>query len=97
METMPAAKSRGSTQGLCGEKGTLYEGGICVPGILQWPDVIEQNRQTDYPVSTLDFLPTELDITDTELPGRMGKEVRNIFAPHLLLLYFCVDGLSIVG
>lgn len=64
----PAAKSPGSTQGLRGEKGTLYEGGIRVPGILQWPDAIKQNRQTDYPVSTSDFLPTVLDVTNTELP-----------------------------
>ena len=64
----PASRSPGLTKGLKGTKGTLYEGGIRVPGILQWPDAIKQNKQTDYPVSTTDFLPTIMDVTDTKLP-----------------------------
>lgn len=55
----------GSTNGLLGHKGTLYEGGIRVPGIIEWPAVIKQNRQESYPVVTNDFLPTVLDITKT--------------------------------
>ena len=64
----PSARSPGSTNGLEGKKGTLYEGGIRVPGILQWPAVIQENVVSDYLVSTNDFLPTVMDITDTSLP-----------------------------
>ena len=56
-------KGVGSTNGLLGHKGTLYEGGIRVPGIIEWPAVINQNRQESYPVVTNDFLPTVADIT----------------------------------
>lgn len=79
----PADNSPGSTNGLEGRKGTLYEGGIRVPGILQWPSVIEENRLSDYPVSTNDFLPTVLDITGTELPD--SREIDGIsILPYLL-------------
>ena len=57
-------KGVGSTNGLLGHKGTLYEGGIRVPGIIEWPAVINQNRQESYPVVTNDFLPTVADITE---------------------------------
>ena len=63
----PSAGSPGSTNGLEGKKGTLYEGGIRVPGILQWPAVVEENIVSDYMVSTNDFLPTVMDITGTQL------------------------------
>lgn len=64
----PAGGSPGSTNGLRGRKGTLYEGGIRVPGIIRWPAVIEENTLTSYPVSTNDFLPTIMDVTGTRLP-----------------------------
>jgi arylsulfatase A-like enzyme len=79
----PAASSPGSTNGLEGRKGTLYEGGIRVPGILQWPGVIEQNKVSDYIVSTNDFLPTVMDITGTALPDSRQLDGTSIL-PHLL-------------
>lgn len=57
----PAEKSPGSTQGLRGSKGSLFEGGIRVPGIIEWPGVIKQNRVSTYPVTTSDFVPTVVD------------------------------------
>ena len=57
----------GSTNGLLGHKGTLYEGGIRVPGIIEWPAMIKQNRWESYPVVTSDFLPTVADITKISL------------------------------
>lgn len=57
----------GSTNGLLGHKGTLYEGGIRVPGIIEWPAVIKKNRWESYPVVTTDFLPTVADITKIKL------------------------------
>ena len=58
----PALKSPGSTGGLRGRKGSLYEGGIRVPGIVEWPDRIGGNRISTYPVTTSDFAPTVLDL-----------------------------------
>jgi len=53
----------GSTNGLRGRKRAVYEGGIRVPGILEWPLRINKNVQVkDYPVVTMDFLPTILEL-----------------------------------
>jgi arylsulfatase A-like enzyme len=43
-------------------KASLYEGGIRVPGILEWPAAIKENRQTTYPAYVSDYLPTVLDV-----------------------------------
>ncbi len=43
--------------GLRGYKGSLWEGGIRVPGIVEWPAVISP-RITAYPASTMDIFPT---------------------------------------
>lgn len=62
----PAENCPGSTGGLRGRKGSLYEGGIRVPGIVEWPNVIGKNRATDYPVSSSDFFPTVVDVLRLE-------------------------------
>lgn len=49
--------------GLRGYKGSLWEGGIRVPGIIEWPAVIKP-RITKYPASTMDVFPTIADIVD---------------------------------
>lgn len=43
--------------GLRGAKGDLYEGGIRVPGIIEWPGHIEP-RITNFPACTTDIFPT---------------------------------------
>lgn len=65
----PEVKSPGSAAGLRGKKRELYEGGIRVPGIIEWPAVIRQNHISSYPVVTTDFLPTVSDIVGAELPN----------------------------
>lgn len=47
--------------GLRGNKGSVYEGGLRVPGIFEWPAVIRP-RVTDYPACTMDLFPTVADI-----------------------------------
>ena len=54
--------------GLRGNKGTVYEGGLRVPGIIEWPSRIGQARVTEHPASVLDILPTLLDVLDIEYP-----------------------------
>jgi arylsulfatase A-like enzyme len=47
--------------GLRGNKGSVYEGGLRVPGLIEWPGTI-QPRITSYPACTLDLFPTVADI-----------------------------------
>jgi len=58
----------GSTGGLAGAKGTLYEGGVRVPGLLEWPSRLTQPRRIEMPCSTSDYFPTILDLLDIEMP-----------------------------
>ena len=50
---------------LRGNKGSVYEGGLRVPAILEWPAGIKP-RITSYPSSTMDIFPTIADLL--ELP-----------------------------
>jgi len=49
-------------------KASLFEGGIRVPGFVHWPQVITSHVDTKYPVVTMDFLPTVLDIVGLKHP-----------------------------
>ncbi|MEM6910690.1 MAG: sulfatase-like hydrolase/transferase [Verrucomicrobiota bacterium] len=46
-----------TTGGLRGHKGSLWEGGLRVPGIIEWPAGIRP-RVTAFPASTMDIFPT---------------------------------------
>ena len=65
----PQLHTPGSTGGLKGQKGTVFEGGIRVPAIIEWPAVIKRNRVSDYPVVTNDLLPTVCDILGIAPPS----------------------------
>ena len=47
---------------LRGNKSTIFEGGLRVPGIIEWPKGIKRSRVTSYPAGVVDILPTILDI-----------------------------------
>ena len=47
--------------GLKGQKGDIWEGGIRVPSVIEWPSVIK-SRISTYPSSTMDIFPTIVDI-----------------------------------
>lgn len=51
--------------GLRGYKGSVFEGGLRVPGIIEWPGRITP-RITQYPACTMDLFPTIADLL--ELP-----------------------------
>ncbi|MDD4109854.1 MAG: sulfatase-like hydrolase/transferase [Prolixibacteraceae bacterium] len=55
---------------LRGQKGNLYEGGIRVPGVLEWPAVIKEPDSTSVISVTSDILPTLSEITKQPLSGR---------------------------
>jgi arylsulfatase A len=62
--------AHGSTGGLRGAKGFVYEGGIRVPLLLQWPDAALQPRLVDTPVHFWDVLPTLVEATGATPPPR---------------------------
>ena len=51
-----------------GYKRDLYEGGIRVPMIIKWNDVVERNSRSNHMSAFWDFLPTMVDIIGAELP-----------------------------
>jgi arylsulfatase A-like enzyme len=57
-----------TTGGLRGNKGLIYEGGLRVPGIIEWPGTIKP-RQTNYPANVMDMMPTILELADVNHPA----------------------------
>ncbi len=55
----------GSTGGR-GNKGHIYEGGLRVPAIIEWPAGIREPFVTSFPANTSDIFPTLLDIIGAE-------------------------------
>jgi arylsulfatase A-like enzyme len=54
---------------LSGAKGTVQEGGVRVPFLIQWPDRISGGRVSDVPVISLDILATCLSAAHGEVPS----------------------------
>ncbi len=64
----PEGRGEGSTGGLRGRKGTVWEGGLRVPTIIEWPAAIPEPRVTDVPCGSVDMLPTLLELTGAASP-----------------------------
>jgi len=64
-----AKSAPGSAGPFRGRKRSLYEGGVRVPGIIEWPGHIKSG-ETEFPAVTSDYLPTIVDMLDLELPDR---------------------------
>jgi arylsulfatase A-like enzyme len=67
-------------------KGSVFEGGLRVPGIIEWPAVI-QPRVTNYPACVMDLFPTVADIVG--LPANVmtkpvdGLSLKPLFTKEL--------------
>lgn len=59
-------RTQGSAGPFRGRKRSLYEGGIRVPALIEWPAKIRVGEITNLPVSTSDFFPTLLGILGFE-------------------------------
>lgn len=68
--------------GLRGNKGSLWEGGIRVPCIIEWPGKIHP-AVTGYPASTMDIFPTIADLLDIS-KNKMLKPLDGISLQPLL-------------
>lgn len=67
---------------LRGHKGSMFEGGVRVPGIIEWPGRIKP-KVTEFPASTMDIMPTIVDLlnlpADSQLTVRDGESIAAIF------------------
>jgi len=63
-----AGRAPGSAGILRGRKRDLFEGGVRVPGLLEWPGRIRPGSVTDVPSVTSDYLPTILEVVGLEMP-----------------------------
>lgn len=74
----------GYFQGLCsceplsGGKLTYYEGGIRVPFLMRWPQVIKANTTIEARISALDILPTVLAAAKQNAPGDLALDGQNL-------------------
>ncbi|MDX1564279.1 MAG: sulfatase-like hydrolase/transferase [Phycisphaeraceae bacterium] len=74
----------GRSGGLRGKKGSLWEGGIRVPGLIEWPARVRKPFRTSIPATSMDLFPTMRAILKEE------GSLKN-FEPNLVL-----DGLNIL-
>lgn len=54
---------------LRGGKGSLYEGGIRVPLVVCWPEMVNAGRVSERPVDITDLLPTFADLAGGKAPA----------------------------
>lgn len=66
-----------------GRKGSVWEGGFRVPGIIEWPAVVDEPRSSSLSVVTSDILPTLLDLLDLAYPDP-GRPIDGISVRALI-------------
>ncbi|MRI00663.1 sulfatase-like hydrolase/transferase [Kriegella sp. EG-1] len=64
---MATGRTQGITKGLKGRKRSLYEGGIRVPGIIEWAGTIKPNTTVKAPCFTSDYFPTIANLLKIDL------------------------------
>jgi arylsulfatase A-like enzyme len=60
-------RTRGSAGIFRGRKRSLFEGGVRVPALLEWPARIKGGRATDIPCCTSDYFPTVTDLLGVKM------------------------------
>ena len=68
-EKVPA--NGGSNGPFRGRKGDMWEGGIRVPGLIEWPARIKRPFATDVPACTSDIYPTIVDLLKLKIPNQV--------------------------
>ena len=61
---------RPASSGGRGKKGQIYDGGLRVPAIFEWPARYAGHRVTDVPSVTSDIYPTLIDLLDIRMPDQ---------------------------
>ncbi len=72
----------GSVGPLRGRKWSLYEGGIRMPFVISYPDVVPRNTRYESAVCAIDLLPSLINLTSSEMPEGYvldGKDKSSVF------------------
>lgn len=64
-----AMHPHGSAGPLRSKKGAVYEGGIRVPGIVQWPGIVQAGSLSSQPICGIDVLPTLCELANISPPS----------------------------
>lgn len=95
----------GSNGPLRGTKGTTWEGGLRVPGIVRWPGHVEPGRRSDVLCTAMDLYPTLATIAGGEVPTDRiidGRDISSIWtdpdapSPHEAFAYYWMNDLEAV-
>lgn len=78
----PTAELTSSNAPLRGGKGQLWEGGIRVPFLMQWPGTLPAGTVVDAPVISLDIVPTAVAAASATLPEDRVMDGANLL-PYL--------------
>jgi arylsulfatase A-like enzyme len=72
----------GNTGGLREGKGTAWEGGLRVPCIIKYPNIVPPGTVSNQIMASMDFLPTIVKICGARLPSRKidGLDISPLFA-----------------
>lgn len=99
------AVNGGSNEPLRGTKGTTWEGGMRVPGIVRWPGRIEPGRRSDVLATAMDLFPTLAGIAGVEVPADRtidGRDLLRVWddpaaaTPHEAFAYYWMNDLEAV-
>lgn len=100
----PTGANASRNDPLRGAKGMVYEGGIRVPFLLQWPRRIPGGKVYEHPVISLDVLPTVLAAAGGQLPKDRVIDGVNLLPyvtgrrqkpPHDILFWRRRDGYAV--
>jgi arylsulfatase A-like enzyme len=68
----------GSTDGMRGKKGRMFNGGTCVPAFVCWPAQIKAGSTISTPMSTMDYLPTVFAAAGAKVPDDRPLDGDNV-------------------
>lgn len=77
----------GTVGELRGFKNTMYEGGLRVPGVIEWPAGIKTPRVSRHPAGTVDIFPTIADVVGLPASALLsvvdGASIKPLFTQEL--------------
>lgn len=69
---------QGSSGGLRGKKGDIWEGGLRVPALIEWPARVKQPRRIGIPCGTVDIYPTLLELAGAKVAKQTPLDGRSL-------------------
>lgn len=67
-----------SDHGPCEDKGTVYQGGVRIPCVLQWKEKVPANRHVTAMAQNIDWLPTLAEAAGADLPDDMVTDGKSL-------------------